>query len=174
MADMRPYGGTSLARLAKMINDDNATNLIPGVDYTLGPPLAYTDTEGRNTQVLLTPLVETDVKVPQNVHFWRLDLAVLGELPSGYVQPVVIDTVPFTIHQILPQLNQALGLDLEASEVVNTRYTVPQAAYALQIRNESSLAWTGSFGFQAQFPEPYIPLANVITETRLVGLEWLP
>lgn len=172
MADMRPYGGSSLARLAKMINDDNATQLIPGVDYTLGPPLAYTDTEGRNTQVVLTPLVATATKVAQNVHFWRLDLAVLGELPPGYIQPVVIDTVPFTIHQILPQLNQALGLDLTESEVVNTQYTVPQAAYTLQIRNENSLAWTGAYGFQAQFPEPYIPLSDIITETRLIGLEW--
>lgn len=172
MADLRPYGGSSLARLAAMINGDNKTNLVPGVDYALGPPHPFTDQLGRNTQVAFTPLIDTDIKVPQVVKYWRLDLSVLGDLPPGYVKTVDIEAVPFSIHEILPRINDALGIDLIPEEVVDAHYTFQQAAYPLVIKTEASLAWTGVFAFNARFTGPLIPLPDVIPNNVLSGLIW--
>lgn len=144
MARVKPYSGTSAARLATIINQSNLSNFNLGVDYTLGTPVPSVGANGRNTSLVFTP-TNFQVYQPQTIRYTRLSLAVLGNLPSEEILPVTITQVPFTIVGILPAINEALGLNLQASEVYNEQFTTVLPTYRLKIRdNNASLAWVDS------------------------------
>lgn len=144
MARVKPYRGNSVARVAALINQTNLTNLNNGIDYTLGSPVVSPGPNGRNTSVVFTP-TNFQVYQPQTIRYKRLSLAVLGNLSAEEIQTVAITQVPFTIVSILPAINEALGLDLQASEVYNEQFTTVNPTYRLKIRdNNSSLAWVDS------------------------------
>lgn len=147
-----PYVGLSPQRLTDLINSDNGTALQLGVDFNFSTPLPYSDAAGRNTKVTMVP-VDTSKYASTEVHYWRLPLTVLNDLPAGSVQPVQLQQVPFTLHQVLDAINTGLGLNLTYADVVDQTYATQQASYALHINEASSLAWIDSaFQFQAQFP----------------------
>jgi hypothetical protein len=171
MANTTPYAGASDQRLADLINQDNQTALQLGVDFTFGPPFPYTDTQGRNTQITLFPVPGKMWPGPVTVHYTRMPLTVLNDLPPGYVSPVTIPLMPFTLYDIMDQINEALGLNLSTDEVVNVLYQNEQPFYRLPIKNSSSLAWIDSdYEFEAVFPNEDIPLSSVVTTTMLSGL----
>lgn len=172
MANLTPYRGLSTQRLTAMINQDNRSALRHGVDFTFGQPELFADNNGRNTRVKLISL-KPDRYRDEWVYYRRLPLTALDRLPSGMVHPVAIASLPFSIHQILPQLNAALGLDLVPSEVQDANFSTPQSDYPLRIVDANSVAWYDSdFHFKAVFPEPPLDmwLSERLPNTQLSGL----
>lgn len=175
MATLRPYGGLSNDRLTAIINADNpGTAVQEGVDFTYGEPRAYADAQGRNTVVTLTPVSGTHYAQPEDVHYWRLPISVLSLLPVGFVQPVTIESLPFSIHASLDAINEALGVDLTPDEVVDVTYSEEQQTYTLTAIGSNSLAWYDStFEFQIRLPGQDIPLSSVIVNRALSGLVYI-
>jgi hypothetical protein len=175
MARTTPYGGLSNDRLTALINFYNPTTQVTeGVDFTYGPPEEYSDGLGRNSKVTLVPVEGTQYAGPEDVHYWRLPISVLSLLPAGFVQPVVIDAFPFSIHASLAAINEALGLNLTPSEVEDTIYSEEQSTYTLTALGANSLAWIDStYEFQVQLPGQLIPLNTVIVSPSLSGLVYV-
>lgn len=175
MATLKPYGGLSNDRLTAIVNADNpGTAVQEGVDFTYGEPRTYADSLGRNTAVTLTPVAGTHYTESQDIHYWRLPISVLGLLPAGFVQPVVIESLPFSIHASLAAINEALGVDLTPDEVEDVTYSEEQATYTLTAIGANSLAWIDStFEFQIQLPGADIPLSSVIVNRALSGLVYV-
>lgn len=142
MSMIRPYAGFSNDRLTKLINDNNGATFATGVDFIFGP-YAASSVGGHNTRVRVIPLNQ-QLYVEQNVYYTRLDLQVLTRLPAGEIQPVTLTELPFMIHDILDDINAALGLNLLPSEVLNEEHTAVQTHYPLRIKADSSLAWVPS------------------------------
>ena len=176
MAITQPYGGLSNDRLTALINADNpATPVVEGVDFSYGLPQDYSDGTGRNTEVTLTPVAGTHYTSPEDVHYTRLPINVLGLLPAGFVKQVVIDSFPFSIHGSLDAINAALGVDLTPDEVEDTTYPEEQSTYTLHTLGAVSLAWLDStYEFQVRLPSQDIPLSEVIVMTHLTGLVYVP
>lgn len=175
MADSStPYAGESPQRLTDLINSDNGTSLQLGVDFTFGPPSAYSDRLGRNTKVSMIPVPGSPWTHNEVIHYTRLALTVLNDLPSGWVKAVEIQSVPFTLSGMLQAINEALGLNLSVDEIVDTVYDNAQGSYRLPINNAASLAWIDSeFSFKATFPGGDIPLSSAIVNSVLSGLTYL-
>jgi hypothetical protein len=173
MDNTKPYAGASDQRLTALINQDNNSALQLGVDFTFGSPQPYSDSTGRNTEVILTPVPGRPyAPTPEPVHYVRLALTVLDDLPVGWVKPVSIRSVPFSIRGILANINAALGLDLIADEVVDATYSVEADQYPLAVNEAVSLAWIDSdFQFKAVFGE--VPLSSVVTNQELSGLNYV-
>lgn len=143
MAITHPYKGTSVARLVALMNETNGTNYQIGIDFEISDLANTTGAGFRNSQFRVTPT--SSEYEEQTMRFRRLSLSVLNEVPQNTIRPVVIPQVPFTIHEILPEINDALGLDLTPEEVLNTEYTETQGYYRLQIAGPfASLAWLES------------------------------
>lgn len=174
MAKVRPYKGQSPQRLIAMINQKNGSNLQLGIDLTFGPPVSWVDEENRNTKISAIPTEQSIYSKPQDVFYWRLNLQVLGNLPEGVVEKVVIPGFPFSVHQILPAINEALGLDLREEEVEDTLYGTEQALYNLRINPATSEAWYGEFSFATRLEGTPKPLGEVIVVRALNGLNYVP
>jgi hypothetical protein len=175
MANIKPYAGNSRARLIEMINRDNPDKtIVLGSDFSMGPPLEFSGSMGRNTKTLLTPLVGTPWKGPQDVFYTRLNIDVLSRLPEGFVDDVAFQALPFSIHGILPSINSALGLDLTKEEVADQTFTTAQESYPLVINQDASYAWRNSaYYFKFKDPSEDIDLAIAIAEGVLNGLEYI-
>lgn len=172
MATPKPYGGTSVARLTASVNRANRKNLKYGVDITFGAPQEIA-IKGRNTQVDVIPLKNTNKFKTAPVYYTRLPIGVISALSAGFRKPVEIYSVPFSIHEILPRINAALGLDLVIEEVENTTYTERQSSYTLTIK-EGSFGWLpSSVEFEAEQIEG-TPLSSILTVTVLNGLHYNP
>ena len=177
MATQRPYAGSSAERLTALINKDNNSEIREGVDFYFGVPQAYNDTEGRNTQIVLTPIPGRPFNpVQKTVFYKRLELTALSRLPEGMVKTVRIEAVPFSIHEILGALNEALGVDLQPEEVEDQTFDTEESTYALSIAGESaSLAWLQStFEFKAVHGNEPVPLSDAIAVSMLNGLIYNP
>lgn len=173
MPTVKPYSGLSTTRLTNLINKDNGTKLRLGRDFTFGPIASYNDANGRNTRVTLTPTIGSPYLAPQEVHYWRLGLDALTRLPAGSLGRVQIQELPFSIHDLLPQINTALGLDLTADEVENTVHSVQQAKYRITIKPNASYAWLPSyFDFDADIVNIDPDLGSVILNTLLPGFDY--
>ena len=175
MTTPQPYGGLSNDRLTALISTFNpGLNRVEGVDFTYGQPEEYTDARGRNTKITLTPVPGTQYEGPEDVHYTRLPLSVLSLLPAGFVKPVLIDALPFSIHASLDAINEALGLNLIPDEVEDTVYSEEQNTYTLTAIGANSLAWLDStFEFQVLLPGELIPLSTVIVRPTLSGLVYV-
>lgn len=165
---IKPYSGSSDTRLENLINANNAEQVFQGVDYTFDIPGVNTTSEPGNTAVVLKP-IETDKYRNTTITYDRLPLSVLSDLPSGEITPVQVSALPFSIHDILTDINSALGLDLSTEEVEDKIYTEKQDTYVLSVKQ--SLAWLdSSFAFPAEHPQSEIQLSEVIQNTELTGL----
>lgn len=163
---VKPYGGSSRQRLTDLINSANKSQLIEGVDFEYGDLQSFSPHPGTNTKVTLRSL-RTD-KVDADVFYTRLGIDVLANLPPSLLQKVHLPEPPFSIHDVLDEINRALGLDLEPDEVVNLRYTTPQESYTLRIAPNRSLAWRDSqYLFKAEHAKD---LSVEFTITSLNGL----
>lgn len=150
----QPYKGTSKSRLLVMANDDNGTNHKDPEDVQFENVRQNTGPGGRNTAITAIP---TDTsKQSQVLRYTRLPLSVLYDLGREQLRPVKIESVPFKIHDILDEINDALGLDLLPEEVTNNEYTELKGIYTLRIAGAtSSIAWTSSsYDFIADFELP--------------------
>lgn len=156
-----------------MVNRANKKNLVYGVDFIFGIPIADSGVDGRNTKVDVIPLRNLKTYKAADVFYQRLPLNVLNLLPEGFTKPVLIHAVPFRIHQILPRINEALGLDLMPEEVEDALCESVDELYTLTVK-EGSLAWlASSVEFVAQHVTD-IPLESILTVTILNGLQYKP
>ncbi len=174
MTRLTPYSGSSAQRLTAMINQDNRSTLRLGIDFSFGLPTSF-EGEGRNTQVVMTPVPGTRFKGPETVYYKRLTLDSLNRLPEGSVIPVEIPQGAFWIHDILPRINAGLGLSLTPEEVINQYHDEETPTYPLRIDSSKSLAWVDSeFTFIVVREEPAVdvPLTDVIPVNYLSGLEY--
>lgn len=166
---IRPYNGASQERLLSLINAKNTPNLALGTDFTFGTITNYTDDEGRNTRVTLIANPSSNY-VDDEIFYTRLPLDIIGNLPIEERPKVIINALPFTIHEILPQINATLGLSLSTDEVLNSSYTDEEPSYEITVV-EGSLAWLPStYSFQAHHEQADVDLSDVITTTELDGL----
>lgn len=169
----KPYGGTSLERLVALLNNVNGTAYLSGHDFTLSPPEYYTDPSGsntRNTKITVYPDRSTNERLQdQEVHYWRLPISVIGNLPRTALRAVFIDKIPFTTHEMLDRINESLGINLVPEEVSDDVHSLQQTHYTLNINEAVSLAWTGNYEFRARhFGDP-IELADALYEQSLTG-----
>lgn len=176
MAIVQPYSGAGSQRLVAMINRVNNISLDLDQQVILSAPEGFQDANGRNTKVHVTPKFPKDKNkgfVEKDIHYTRLPLSVLNNLPEGAVTSVFIESLPFTIHGILQSINAALGIDLDVSEVEDAEFTEALPQYPLVIKNEVSLAWIADdFQFKARHPSEDIPLSDVLRDGELDGLAW--
>jgi hypothetical protein len=175
MDNTKPYAGRSADRLTALINRANSSApRTLGVDFTFSTPSAYSDGTPRNTKVTMVRVPGTKYKADAEIHYIRLTLNVLDDLPAGWVKSVEVPQLPFNLHAILDVINDALGLNLEAGEVEDVQYTEQQASYVLPIRDDVSLAWLNShWAFKARFPGDEIDLNEVVFAQLLSGLTYL-
>lgn len=164
-----PYWGTSKNRFAELISKGKSQKLIPDVDFTVSVPVVVANILPRNTRVAITFNRPGFIR-QQEGRYTRLNITVLDKLPIGNILPVYIPTVPFKIHEILNEINFALGLSLDPSEVENTRYSTVKTSY--QLRTKDSLAWTGNYTFKVTNVKTYIPLGTVLVDTNLNGFKY--
>lgn len=151
---LEPYNGLSKDRLVALINEHNNSSLVEGVDFTFGKIVTIYTPE-YNTRVRIKP-TDTGQYVEQDVFYNRLDISALTRLPPGTIKHVQITQLPFTIHGILPAINEALGLNLTTAEVFDSIHTVEQETYTLQVRS-NQLAWMpSSYEFTADFSQVYV------------------
>lgn len=141
MPTIAPYAGTSLQRLVALINQNASQPITTPADFTLTRMTALVSGQ-YNTRIRFKPT--SSAFVEQDLYYQRLSLSALSRLPAGEILPVVVRTMPFTIHSILPALNSALGLDLQPDEVFNSYFDTEQTHYPLQVRANQSLAWIPS------------------------------
>lgn len=149
---IKPYGGTSAERMTALIKKHNPKLDKPTISFTFSTPTSlvghvntslFVRTE--NTAPTTNPNGESvTARTAQfeEVQYTRLPLDVLNLLPPCEVLPVQGVTLPFTIHEVLPKINEALGLDLLPSEVKNHYYVKETDSFTLEINGENSLAWT--------------------------------
>ncbi len=175
MSNPKPYGGTSAARLTALVNVMNASSLVYGLDITFNGPVVYTGEghENHNTQVSVIPLRNVGRYSAADVFYDRLPITALNQLPEGFINPVEIHSVPFSVHGILPRINAALGLDLMPGEVENVTYEEFQDSFTLTIK-EGSLGWLPSAIDVAAIEVLDVPLSSIITVTTLNGLVYNP
>lgn len=171
---LKPYAGLSKTRLVDLLNSVNGSSKILGTDFNISGPLASTEFPGRNTKVSVTVLKDTKYVTPQDVFYTRLNLSVLGKLPKGFVKPVFIPNLPFTIHELLPEINEALGIDLITNEVSNVTYNTKMSTYRITIRETISHAWVGYYEFNASFIEDLIELRCAIKNQIMEGFTYNP
>lgn len=174
MAIVKPYSGLSSDRLTELINSDNRSALVEGVDFTYGNPIGYSGPANRNTQVTITPVSGAKYKGPKDLHYRRLELSVLDNLPPGSVAKVEIPSLPFSIHGILNEINIALGLNLTVDEVHDATFDEKLPEYPLRINEDISLAWLDvDYQFKVHHIGDNIPLEDVIVFNVLDGLEFV-
>ncbi len=143
MADrVKPYSGLSVDRLTNLLNTESNTNYVYNSDFVFGNPTPATGPGGQNTIVSVIP---TGQRAPSHHLYKRLNINILGDLRgTASVLAVDVGDGNFNIHDILPQINDKLGVDLTTAEVQNTQYSQLDTHYRLTITN--SLAWLpGSF-----------------------------
>jgi hypothetical protein len=180
MEALKPYGGDSVSRLTELINKDNEKpgreDIVFGEDFTLGLPKPFSGKFGENTQIILFPEPSAEFyEDPIPIDYFRLPLTALDRLPAGMVTSVPIAQLPFSIHDILPLINECLGIDLLADEVENTTYTTVLPRYPLRIIQDVSVAWIESdYAFPADHGDVEIDLADMIVTTDLNGLNYDP
>lgn len=162
---IKPYGGSSRARLTKLLNQMNSTNYVDGVDFGYGAPVEEIR-EQTNTSVEIVPLRQGFRT--QKVNYRRLSIAALAALPPTEVKPVSVPSWPFSIRENLSRINEALGLNLAPEEVYDDVYW-DEGQNRLELRiTDGSHAWIrSSYSFKITRD---ILLSDVWTVTVLDGL----
>lgn len=157
MTRVKPYSGKSVDRLTGIIKAANPKANETNISFDFGLP-ASAPNAYLNTRVFVRPVYAQApgaVAIPpgpfEEIQYRRLSLEVLHYLPACEVFPVTGLELPFSIHEQLDKINDALGLDLQPEEVVNHRYTHAAATYRLEIANDNNLAWLkSSYDFEAE------------------------
>lgn len=151
MARLTPYAGTSHVRLADLINTSQVIPLPPSVEFEFDNVRAVTSERYGETLVRVKPTLYGKPAPIQDLRYLRLSLDVIWELPEGSILPIEDVVYPTTLHELLPLINDKLGLDLIKQEVLDYAITERPNILTLNIVDQC-LAW---------MPGPYnIPVIN--------------
>lgn len=141
MPRIKPYSGASASRLSTLIRKAQNPPLPEAVTFTFGAPAVGTVPVAGATVVDVTASVNGRQEDPVAVDYKRLSGDALHRLPPGELVPFNPITFPTTMHAILPQINEGLGLNLTTDEVLNVDLpNIPVNGITLTIR-PASLAW---------------------------------
>lgn len=147
-----PYGGTSAARLAAMASEANGYEFVPDVNVRFGPPEVCTDGIS-NSKVKMYAIEDAGYDREAEFFYDRLPLDALTSASACLPGRVNLDTVPFSIHQILPLFNQVYRTDISPDEVEDEVFTERRDKYPLRIKDDVSLGWISSgFEFPVKWP----------------------
>lgn len=159
MALIKPYFGLSKDRLVNLINSDNQTSLELGVDFDFGSLSSISGNGGRNTTIELLSANQGSF-TNTNVNYTRLLISVLGLLPATEIDYVNLPKLPTSTHAVLEEINRALGLSLEATEVEDITYSEANVQYPLTIK-AGSMAWLPStYYFKARTEDMMLTESN--------------
>lgn len=155
MSRIKPYQGTSHARLSQLIRSAQNPPLPGGVSFNFGTPETGARPVPGSTKISVAAQVRARIDPQTTVYYKRLGLDVLNKLPVGEIVPFDPIVFPTTMHAILPQINAGLGLDLSTEEVDDVLMpSIPVNGLTIKI-NANSLAWiAGDYFF------PYAPHAD--------------
>ena len=137
MPESKPYQGLSTERLTKAMNDTSNKSFVHGVDFNFGTVTPFSGVGNRNSLVQVIP---TNGGQPSYHQYERLSLSILSKLDgTAKPDPVTVPNGSFYARDVLTQINTALGLNLTASEIVNTLY--PNDATTFRLTIDKSVAW---------------------------------
>lgn len=171
MARIKPYAGTSKDRLSALISKSQTPVLPSAVSYVFSNMREGTSSVDGATDITVVASIGSRVDAPEDVSYQRLDIDVLSLLPSEEIELVPALEVPFSIHDILGEINTALGINLLPEEVVNEEFTEQSEIFPLTITSES-LAWVPSV-YMFRMASLDIDLQVAIPDPVLEGLEYL-
>ena len=162
------FAQSSALVLLELINHDNGTSL-PQSAITFGTP---TVAAGENASGLITNVTAfaasgSGYSGSQNFTYNRVDLGFMLVNEPG----LLIETEVTSVHELLPALNAAFGINLEASDVVDAVIpaTQPNVNTPVTITaTNGSLVWAKSVTINVT--KPLVDLATVLTRTTLNGL----
>lgn len=175
MSRIKPYYGTSEARLSALVRSSQPTPLPSSVQFQFGlPKLSDIPVDGA-TETTANIVVNGVVIESTLINWRRLSLSALTRLPAQEILEVPYRPFPFSIHDILPEINEALGLSLLPSEVENHTFTRRHDTwphlYPLAIKEAASYAWYSSVYF-FKMVNPDLDLAVLFADPDLDGLEF--
>lgn len=164
---IKPYRGSSRERLTAIINAQNLTPRVDGVDFEYGPPEIWSGPINSNTRVILTPLPPNVYIGPWPITYKRLPIGALLLLPVEEKRNLVVQDFPFSTHSILAEINDAYGLNLAEDEVEDIAYEGDPATVTLRIL-DGNYAWMPS---EVQLPVNYIYDVNDVISNPLDGFD---
>ena len=150
MARIKPYRGKSKERLNAMIRATTVPAIPKDITLLISDTVEQEQGQNTNSKVDVRAVMSHGVSAPITLKYRRLNIGMLKRLPNGELLPYKDIAFPTTVHQILPIINEALGVDLHWSEVINDRVdSIPANGLTIRI-NENSHAWragTHLFGY---------------------------
>lgn len=160
MSRIKPYKGTSQARLSQLIRSAQSPALPSNVNFDFGAPTAGSAPVEGSTTVSAEAYSTGRRDQPVDINYKRLSVDALKRLPSGELVPFDPIIFPTSVHAILPQINAALGLDLVTSELEDTVLpSIPVNGLTLTV-TEASLAWLPGEYFFSYVPDAPVPGAR--------------
>lgn len=153
MGAENPYGGSSADRLIAMINEENGTDYVNNLNVTVGPPFATVGDGLSNTRVIVKAIEDMRYDGEMEILYNRLPLEALVSESGCPIGPVYIESLPFSIHEILDRLNDVYRTNISPDEVEDEVFTEKRDKYPLKIKEDVSLAWLRSeFEFPVKWP----------------------
>lgn len=164
---IKPYRGRSKDRLTAIINAQNTTPRVEGVDFEYGPVQVWSGPIDSNTRVILTPIPQDVYIGPVPITYKRRAISILMSLPPTERRTLVIQNFPFTTHGIISEINDAYGLDLVVGEIENISYQTDSQTVTLRIL-AGNYAWLPS---EVELPASYVYDISTIVANPLTGFE---
>lgn len=140
MARLTPYDGTSHSRLSDLIKKSQEKPLPAEVEFEFSDVRSVTSERHGETLVAVKPSLYGKPAPKQDLRYLRLPLDVIWELPEGSVLPIEDIVYPSTLFDVLPIINQQLGLELTEAELTNYDITERPIMLTLNIK-DNCLAW---------------------------------
>lgn len=150
MARIKPYRGKSKDRLNAMIRATTVPAIPRDISLQISDEIKQEKKDNTNSAVDVQAVMQHSISEPITLRYRRLNVGHLKYLPNGELLPYENIVFPTTVHQILPIINEALGINLHWSEVINDIIeSIPPNGLTIRV-NENSHAWLPGahlFGF---------------------------
>ena len=167
MAESDIYSLPSRLRMQMLINEQNSTNLLEGIDYEFETPKpSHSSGMKYNTSLVLRFKGERE-GIKERVLYRRLSLDYVRKNKDPVVIKLSEDFIKTS--QILSFINRHYGLSLDMSDLVEEIFDLNSALYYECKVAPSSLAWNrGTLPFIVDKQVP--PLSDALPTFKLDGL----
>lgn len=147
---------------------------VPQSDLVFGLPEAFvpyaSDPLRRDTRVTVSALLYPFARQRGKVVLTYRRLALEQFIPEFEDVPIEVLRLPFTAHQVLPQINARYGLSLSVMDIEDTLFSEASTTYGIKARAES-LAWQGVLEIETTYIETR--LDELIRVTSLDGFHYV-
>ena len=143
---------------------------LPKDSLSFGAPQPWGPIAGdpyqRDTQLDVTvgPGAHPRQRGTATIRYRREDV---GTMPVLVDVPIEVESLPFTTHQLLPQLNLRYGLQLGPADLLNETFWGSVDGYSLHVA-PGSLVWRGTFFVETTYKDR--PLSEILLVRELSGL----